>query len=84
LLVTSFAAGIPAFDISRFMGHSKPTTTLGIYVYLFEDNHADAMAALGAIGQRPADETGNVVRLRRHGAAYSQAMQSGSRSSPGR
>jgi integrase len=43
------AAGIPAFDISRFMGHAKPTTTLSIYAHLFEDNNADAMAALGAM-----------------------------------
>jgi integrase len=39
-------AGIPAFDICRFMGHSKPTTMLSIYAHLFEDDHADAMAAL--------------------------------------
>jgi integrase len=43
------AAGVPPFDISRFMGHAKPTTTLGIYAHLFEDNHAEAMAALGAM-----------------------------------
>jgi integrase len=55
------AAGIPAFDISRFMGHSKPTMTLGIYAHLFEDNHADAMAALGAIGNRIRAE--NVIQL---------------------
>lgn len=55
------AAGIPAFDISRFMGHAKPTTTLGIYAHLFEDNHADAMAALGAMGEPP--QPCNVVQL---------------------
>lgn len=55
------AAGIPPFDISRFMGHAKPTTTLGIYAHLFEDNHADAMAALGAMGSPAA--SGNVVPL---------------------
>jgi hypothetical protein len=32
------------------MGHAKPTTTLSIYAHLFEDNHADAMAALGQWG----------------------------------
>ena len=55
------AAGIPPFDISRFMGHAKPTTTLSIYAHLFEDNHADAMAALGAMGSLA--ESGNVVSL---------------------
>lgn len=55
------AAGIPAFDISRFIGHAKPTTTLGIYAHLFEDNHADAMAALGAMGNRMGAE--NVIPL---------------------
>src|SRR5262249_48266738 len=34
------AAGIPASDMSRFMGHAKPTTTPSIYAHLFEDNHA--------------------------------------------
>lgn len=48
------AAGIPPFDISRFMGHAKPSTTLGIYAHLFEDDHADAMAALGAIASTEA------------------------------
>jgi len=57
------AAGIPAFDISRFMGHSKPTTTLGIYAHLFEDDHADAMAALGAMDRSRPDK--NVLPLRR-------------------
>jgi integrase len=56
------AAGIPAFDISRFMGHAKPTTTLAINAHLFEDNHADAMAALGAMGQ-PKTKAGNVIPL---------------------
>ncbi|GFG73583.1 hypothetical protein MBOT_09480 [Mycobacterium botniense] len=55
------AAGIPAFDVSRFMGHAKPTTTMGIYAHLFEDNHADAMAALGAMGSLAA--SGNVIPL---------------------
>jgi len=56
------AAGIPAFDISRFMGHAKPTTP-GIYAHLFEDNHADAMAALGAM-TAPKPKAGNVVAMR--------------------
>lgn len=58
------AAGIPAFDISRFMGHSKPTTTLSIYAHLFEDDHAGNMAALGAIAAPQPSYTGNVVALR--------------------
>jgi len=31
------------------MAHTKPTTKLDIYAHLFEDNHADAMAVLGAM-----------------------------------
>jgi integrase len=55
------AAGIPAFDISRFMGHAKPTTTLAIYAHLFEDDHTDAMAALGAIATQPKGLPGGKV-----------------------
>ena len=58
------AAGIPPFDISRFMGHAKPTTTLGIYAHLFEDNHAEAMAVLGAMATQPKAKAGNVIPLR--------------------
>jgi integrase len=39
------AAGIPPLELSRFMGHNKVTTTLGIYTHLFEDDHAAAMTA---------------------------------------
>ena len=35
------------------MGHAKVTTTLGIDAHLFEDDHADAMAALGAMATSP-------------------------------
>ena len=35
--------------LSGFMGHSKVTTTLGVYAHLFVDDHTDAMAALGAM-----------------------------------
>lgn len=56
------AAGIPAFDISRFMGHAKPTTTLSIYAHLFDDDYAGAMAALGAMGPTQVT-TSNVVTL---------------------
>lgn len=58
------AAGIPAFDISRFMGHAKPTTTLAIYTHLFEDSHAEAMAALGSIVSTTPTTAGNVIALR--------------------
>jgi integrase len=48
------AAGLSALEVSRFMGHSKPTTTLAIYTHLFNtDDHADAMAALGAMVATP-------------------------------
>jgi hypothetical protein len=49
------------FDIRRFMGHAKPTTTLTVYAHLFDDDHADAMNALGAMGTPVAD---NVIRLK--------------------
>jgi integrase len=55
------AAGISALEISRFMGHARPVTTLSVYAHLFEDDHTDAMTALGAMGQPQAK---NVVRLR--------------------
>jgi integrase len=58
------AAGIPAFDISRFMGHSKPATTLAIYAHLFADDHSDAMAALGAMAG-PKPSATNVIPLHR-------------------
>lgn len=48
------AAGIPPLQISRFMGHAKVTTTLAIYTHLFDDDHAETMAALEAMS-RPAD-----------------------------
>ncbi len=60
------AAGIPPLEISRFMGHSKVTTTLGVYAHLFEDDHGDAMAALGAMGsQRTTNALGNVVAMKK-------------------
>jgi len=55
------AAGIPMFDVSRFMGHAKPSTTETVYAHLLNtDDHAGAMAALGAMATPKAD---NVVRL---------------------
>jgi integrase len=58
------AAGLQPLAIARFMGHSKVTTTLSVYAHLFEDDHADAMAALGAMGQ-PVERGDNVVPIRR-------------------
>jgi hypothetical protein len=45
------------------MGHAKVTTTLGVYAHLFEDDHADAMAALGAMGSA-VSYGGKVIQLR--------------------
>lgn len=45
------------------MGHAKVTTTLGVYAHLFNtDDHAEAMAALGAMEAAPT-YAGNVVPL---------------------
>lgn len=51
-------------QLSRFMGHAKVTTTLAIYTHLFDDDHAETMAALEAMS-RPAAL--NVVPMRRRG-----------------
>jgi integrase len=54
---------LSGLEVSRFMGHSKPTTTLAIYTHLFNtDDHAGAMAALGAMAAGPNYGT-NVVPL---------------------
>lgn len=55
------AAGIPPLEIARFMGHAKVTTTLTAYAHLFEDDHADAMDALGAMSKH---HESNVIQLR--------------------
>ena len=57
------AAGIPPLQLSRFMGHAKVTTTLAIYAHLFDDDHAETMAALEAMS-RPVSAP-NVVSMRR-------------------
>jgi integrase len=57
------AAGRPMFEIARFMGHSKPSTTETVYAHLLEDDHSDAMAALGAMEAAP-DYGPNVVPMR--------------------
>ncbi|MET9203349.1 tyrosine-type recombinase/integrase [Gordonia sp. NPDC003585] len=41
------AAGIQPLEIAKMAGHAKVTTTLTVYAHLFEDDHADAMSALG-------------------------------------
>ena len=53
-----------ASQLSRFMGHEKLAHTLIVYTHLFEDDHSDAMAALGAMGERHS-LAGNVIRRRR-------------------
>jgi integrase len=58
------AAGIPMFEISRFMGHAKPSTTETVYAHLLGDDHTVAMAALGSIGTRP-NYSSKVVPLHR-------------------
>ncbi len=60
------AAGLKPLAISRYMGHNKPTTTLGIYAHLFEESHDDDMLALGAMAARPASGMDNVIPLRRN------------------
>ena len=52
------AAGLPALQISRFMGDTSVTITLSVYAHLFPDDHSEAMSALGAMGAAAAD---NVV-----------------------
>ncbi len=58
------AAGIPPLQLSRFMGHAKLTTTLATYTHLFDDDHAETMAALEAMSRPSAP---NVVPMRRRG-----------------
>ena len=55
------AAGIDPLRLSGFMGHSKVTTTLGVYAHLFVDDHAETMAALEAMSRPVAP---NVVPIR--------------------
>ena len=60
------AAGILPLAIAKYLGHSKVTTTMTVYAHLFEDDHSDAMAALGAMGT-PRQTAENVVPIRRMG-----------------
>lgn len=57
------AAGRPMFEIARFMGHAKPSTTETVYAHLLADDHSDAMAALGAMEAEPTYGA-NVVAFR--------------------
>lgn len=57
------AAGIPMFELSRFMGHAKPSTTETVYAHLLSDDHSEAMSALG--GMATTGAVSNVIRLRR-------------------
>lgn len=57
------AAGIPPLQLSRFMGHAKVTTTLAVYTHLFDDDHAETMAALEAMSHPV--EAPNVLPMRR-------------------
>ncbi|GAA1696829.1 hypothetical protein MMUR_23790 [Mycolicibacterium murale] len=57
------AAGLPMFEISRFMGHAKPSTTETVYAHLLRDDHSSAMAALGSMEAAPA-QAANVIPLR--------------------
>lgn len=56
------AAGIQPFVLSKFMGHANTNVTLGVYAHLFQDDHADAMIALGALGHPTQPD--NVVPMR--------------------
>jgi integrase len=57
------SAGLHPKQIADYMGDASVNTTMGIYAHLFEDDHADAMAALGHVAvTRP--RSNNVTRLR--------------------
>jgi integrase len=47
------AAGRPMFEVARFMGHARPSTTETVYAHLLTDDHSDAMAALAAMEAGP-------------------------------
>lgn len=55
------SAGLHPKQISDYCGHASVNTTMGIYAHLFEDDHAEAMAALGSVG---APRRSNVTPLR--------------------
>ena len=43
------SAGLHPKAIADYMGHSSTVVTMEVYAHLFEDDHADAMAALGSV-----------------------------------
>jgi len=43
------SAGLHPKQIADYMGHSSTVVTMEVYAHLFEDDHADAMAALGSV-----------------------------------
>ncbi|ADG78051.1 Integrase family protein OS=Tsukamurella paurometabola (strain ATCC 8368 / DSM / CCUG 35730/ CIP 100753 / JCM 10117 / KCTC 9821 / NBRC 16120 / NCIMB 702349/ NCTC 13040) OX=521096 GN=Tpau_1423 PE=4 SV=1 [Tsukamurella paurometabola] len=55
------SAGLHPKQISSYCGHASVNTTMGIYAHLFEDDHTEAMAALGSVGATRRD---NVTPLR--------------------
>lgn len=55
------SAGLHPKQISDYCGHASVNTTMGIYAHLFEDDHTEAMAALGSVGTPRRD---NVTPLR--------------------
>ncbi|KXO90605.1 hypothetical protein AXK60_05550 [Tsukamurella pseudospumae] len=55
------SAGLHPKQIADYMGHASVNTTMGIYAHLFEDDHTEAMAALGNVGAARRD---NVTPLR--------------------
>ncbi|MBY0287181.1 MAG: tyrosine-type recombinase/integrase [Mycobacteriaceae bacterium] len=59
----AIAAGIPMFEVSRFAGHAKPSTTESVYAHLLTEDHSESMAALGAMAV-PTGRATNVIRLR--------------------
>ena len=45
-------AGIEVDKISRYVGHSKVSTTTDIYRHVFPEDHSEAMDKLGAVARR--------------------------------
>jgi hypothetical protein len=77
----SVGAGIPPLQLSRFTGHAKATTALAIYTHLFDDDHAETMAALEAMS-RPVDAP-NVVPMRRRMTGIEPAYSALTELNPG-
>jgi len=45
------------------MGHAELVTTLAVYAHLFEDGHAETMAALEALNRPTPTHGDNVIPL---------------------